>query len=74
MDGQSICYRYCNNNYLCSCRSGSIPIGVAIHVDNGGSNAGKPYFYDITNSSLQSDGPRVDDDEWHHILGVGWNQ
>ena len=31
---------------------------------------GKPYFYDVTNSSLQSTGPRVDDNEWHHIIGV----
>ena len=59
-----------NYNYLCSCRSGSIPIGLSITIDNGGSHAGKPYFYDITNSSLQSDGPRVDDNEWHHIIGV----
>ena len=57
-------------SYLCSCRSGSIPIGLSIHIDDGGSNSGKPYFYDITNSSLQSNGPRVDDNEWHHILGV----
>ena len=60
-----------NYRYLCSCRSGTTQIGLAIHIDqNNSSNAGKPYFYDITNSSLQSDGPRVDDNEWHHILGV----
>ena len=60
-----------NYNYLCSCRSGSIQIGLAIHIDqNNNANAGKPYFYDVTNSSLQSTGPRVDDNEWHHILGV----
>jgi hypothetical protein len=60
-----------NYRYLCSCRSGTTQIGLAIHIDqNNSSNAGKPYFYDITNSSLQSTGPRVDDNEWHHILGV----
>ena len=60
-----------NYRYLCSCRSGTIQIGLAIHIDqNNNSNAGKPYFYDVTNSSLQSTGPRVDDNEWHHILGV----
>ena len=59
-----------NYNYLCSCRSGTTQIGLAIHIDNGGANSGKPYFYDVTNSSLQSTGPRVDDNQWHHIIGV----
>ena len=59
-----------NYRYLCSCRSGSIQIGLAIHIDNGSATSGKPYFYDVTNSSLNSDGPRVDDNQWHHIIGV----
>ena len=59
-----------NYNYLCSCRSGTTQIGLAIHIDNGGANSGKPYFYDVTNGSLQSTGPRVDDNQWHHIIGV----
>ena len=59
-----------NYHYLCSVKSGSEVLGLSIHIDQGGSNAGKPYFYDVTNSSLQSDGPRVDDNQWHHILGV----
>ena len=58
-----------NYQYLCSVKSGGEVLGLAIHIDNG-SNGGKPYFYDVTNSSLQSDGPRVDDNEWHHIIGV----
>ena len=57
--------------YLCSVKSGSEVLGLAIHIDQSNTpNAGKPYFYDVTNSSLQSDGPRVDDNEWHHIIGV----
>ena len=56
--------------YLCSVKSGGEVLGLSIHVDNNSANSGKPYFYDVTNSSLQSDGPRVDDNEWHHILGV----
>ena len=59
-----------NYRYLCSVRSGAIPAGIAIHRDTGGSNDGKPYFYDITNSSLQEDNIRVDDNQWHHIIGV----
>ena len=60
-----------NYRYLCSVKSGGEVLGLAIHIDqNNNSNAGKPYFYDVTNSSLQSDGPRVDDNEWHHIIGV----
>jgi trimeric autotransporter adhesin len=59
-----------NYRYLCSCRSGAIQIGLAIHIDNNSASSGKPYFYDITNSSLQSTGPRVDDNQWHHIIGV----
>ena len=59
-----------NYNYLCSVKSGGEVLGLSITIDNGGSHAGKPYFYDVTNSSLQSDGPRVDDNQWHHILGV----
>ena len=59
-----------NYRYLCSVKSGSEVLGLAIHIDNSGANSGKPYFYDVTNSSLQSDGPRVDDNQWHHILGV----
>ena len=58
-----------NYRYLCSVKSGGEVLGLAIHIDNG-SYGGKPYFYDVTNSSLQSDGPRVDDNKWHHILGV----
>ena len=58
-----------NYRYLCSVKSGAEVLGLAIHIDNG-SYGGKPYFYDVTNSSLQSDGPRVDDNEWHHIIGV----
>ena len=58
-----------NYRYLCSVKSGGEVLGLAIHIDNG-SNGGKPYFYDVTNSSLQSTGPRVDDNEWHHIIGV----
>ena len=59
-------------NYLCSVRDtgGSLSVGVAIHQDDGGSNSGRPYMYDITNSSLQESTIRVDDNEWHHILGV----
>ena len=56
--------------YLCSVKSGAEVLGLAIHVDNNSGNSGKPYFYDVTNSSLQSDGPRVDDNQWHHIIGV----
>ena len=60
-----------NYRYLCSVKSGGEVLGLAIHIDqNNASQAGKPYFYDVTNSSLQSDGPRVDDNEWHHIIGV----
>ena len=60
-----------NYRYLCSVKSGGEVVGLAIHIDqNNSSNAGKPYFYDVTNSSLQSTGPRVDDNEWHHIIGV----
>ena len=60
-----------NYRYLCSCRSGTTQIGLAIHIDqNNVSQAGKPYFYDVVNSSLQSNGPRVDDNQWHHIIGV----
>ena len=60
-----------NYRYLCSVKSGSQVLGLSIHIDqNNSPNAGKPYFYDVTNSSLQSDGPRVDDNEWHHIIGV----
>jgi hypothetical protein len=56
--------------YLCSVRSGTIPAGIAIHRDDGGSNSGRPYFYDSVNISLQESTIRVDDNEWHHILGV----
>ena len=59
-----------NYRYLCSVKSGGEVLGLAIHIDSGASVSGKPYFYDVTNSSLQSTGPRVDDNEWHHIIGV----
>ena len=59
-------------NYLCSVRntSAAITAGVAIRKDQGDADSGKPYFFENTNNALQSTGPRVDDDQWHHIIGV----
>jgi hypothetical protein len=45
-------------------------IGLAVHNNDGGSNSGKPYLYDNVNGALQEDSTRVDDDVWHHLVGI----
>ena len=48
--------------------SGSM-FGMSINSNSTGSNAGKPYFYDSVNSSLEAT-RAVNDGTWHFMVGV----
>ena len=60
-----------NYQYMASLIDGTSGnlFGMSVNSSATGADAGKPYFYDSVNSSLQAT-TRVDDGTWHFMVGV----
>ena len=60
-----------NYQYMASLIDGTSGnmFGMSINSNSTGASAGKPYFYDNVNSSLEAT-TRVDDGTWHFMVGV----
>ena len=44
--------------------------GLAMASSAAGSNEGTMYFYSTNHTTIYSTGARIDDNEWHHVVGV----